>query len=130
MPNIFEQITKKYKLFSTTGASKEAVKEAELQLGRDFSRDYKEYLLRYGAISFSNTEITGLNIDRYANVVDVTLREIALDPNFPKDCVVLENLAMECLLILINTAGEILEYRNSKLIKLYDSMKEYLESKL
>ncbi len=130
MSNIFDEINKKQKMFKTKPASEDAIKEAENKLGRAFSDEYKKYLLQFGAISFSNTEITGLNIEKYANVVDVTLKEIELNEDFPKDCIVLENIGVEGVLILINSKNHIFEWKNKSAIKIHDSMEEYLRSKL
>jgi len=63
MSNVFDEIAKKYKIFKTNGASEKTIKEAEAKLGRVFPSDYKKYLLQFGAISFANTELTGLNIE-------------------------------------------------------------------
>lgn len=91
----------------TKAANEETIKEAEIKLGRTFSSEYKKYLLKFGSISFANTELTGLNIGKYVNVVDVTLREMRLNSNFPKNCVVLENIGVEGLLILVNSNDEV-----------------------
>lgn len=130
MSNIFEEINKKQKMFKTKPVNEDAIKEAENKLGRAFSDEYKKYLLQFGAISFSSTEITGLNIEKYANVVDVTLKEIELNEDFPKDCIVLENVGVEGVLILINSQNHIFEWKNKSAIKIHDSMEEYLRSKL
>lgn len=130
MSNVFDEINKKYKMFKTKPVNEDAIKEAETKLGRVFSDEYKKYLMQFGAISFSSTELTGLNIDKYANVVDVTLKEIELNENFPKDCIVLENVGVEGVLILINSKGHVFEWQNNSAKKIYDSMAEYLRSKL
>lgn len=130
MSNVFDEINKKHKMFKTQSVNDDVIKEAENKLGRAFSDEYKKYLLQFGAISFSSTELTGLNIEKYANVVDVTLKEIELNEDFPKDCVVLENVGIEGVLILINSKGHVFEWQNNSAIKIYDSMAEYLSSKL
>jgi SMI1 / KNR4 family. len=130
MSNVFDEINKKYKMFKTKPVNEDAIKEAETKLGRVFSDEYKKYLMQFGAISFSSTELTGLNIDKYANVVDVTLKEIELNENFPKDCIVLENVGVEGVLILINSKGVIFEWKNNNATKIHGSMEEYLRSKL
>jgi hypothetical protein len=130
MSNVFDEINKKQKMFKTNPANEDAIKEAETKLGRAFSDEYKKYLLQFGAISFSSTELTGLNIEKYANVVDVTLKEIELNEEFPKDCIVLENIGVEGILILINSKGQVFEWKNNSAIKIHDSMAEYLRSKL
>jgi len=130
MSNVFDEINKKLKMFKTKPANEDDIKEAEKKLGRAFSDEYKKYLLQFGAISFSGTELTGLNIEKYANVVDVTLKEIELNEKFPKDCIVLENIGVEGVLILINSKGQVFEWKNNSAKKIFDSMAEYLRSKL
>lgn len=130
MSNVFDEISKKYKMFNTKPANEDAIKKAENMLERVFSNEYKKYLLRFGAISFSSTELTGLNIEKYANVVDVTLKEIELNEEFPKDCIVLENIGVEGIFILINSKGQVFKWKNNNAIKIHGSMQEYLRSKL
>lgn len=130
MSNVFDEINKKHKMFKTKPVNEDAINEAETKLGRAFSEEYKKYLLQFGAISFSSTELTGLNIEKYANVVDVTLKEIELNDEFPKDCIVLEKIGVEGLLILINSKGQVFEWNNNSARKIHDSMAEYLRSKL
>lgn len=130
MSNVFDEIKKKHKIFSTKPVSEETIKEAQTKLGRAFSTEYKDYLKQFGAISFSNTELTGLNIEKYANVVEVTLKEMKLNENFPKDCIVLENIGVEGVLILLNTKDQVFEWKNNSAIKIHKSMAEYLKSKL
>lgn len=130
MSNIFEEIKKKYKIFTAKPANEETIKRAEEKLGRVFADEYKKYLMQFGAISFSDTELTGLNIEKYANVVDVTLKEMKINENFPKDCIVLENMGIEGILILIDSKGKVYEWKNNKATKIHDSMEEYLRTKL
>jgi len=130
MSKVFDEIGKQFKIFRTTAASEDAIKNAETKLGRVFSKAYKQYLLQFGAISFNNTELTGLNVGKYANVVDVTLKEIRLNENFPKDCIVLENIGVEGILVLLNSKSEVFEWKNNNAVKIYGSMEEYLMSKI
>jgi hypothetical protein len=123
-------IEKKFKLYKTKGASNELIAEAERQLGLSFANDYKEYLSEFGAISFGSTELTGLNIDGYANVVTVTLKEIQRNKLFPKDSIVLENIGMEGLLMLQNESGEVYEWLDGDKKASFQNLKAYLESKI
>lgn len=130
MRNTIKKIEEKFKLYKTTGASKELIEEAERQLNLSFSEDYKEYLLNFGAISFGSTELTGLNIDGYANVVSVTLKEAQRNKSFPKRSIVLENTCVEGLLVLQQSDGEVYEWQNGKKGASFEGLKEYLESKM
>jgi hypothetical protein len=130
MSDIFEIISQKFKLYYTKGASDTEIEKAEQKLGRKFSNEYKNYLKKYGAVSFGSTELTGLNIAKYANVVDVTLIEIERYKDFPKDFIVLENLGVEGILALTNSHGEVIIWRGGKILNKYKSIKNYLEEKL
>ena len=130
MRSIIKKIEEKSKLYKTTGASEELIAEAERQLNLSFAEDYKEYLSLYGAISFGSTELTGLNIDGYANVVSVTLKEAQRNKNFPKGSIVLESTGIEGILILQQQDGEVYEWQNGKKGASFQSLKEYLESKV
>ncbi len=130
MGNIFKEIKKKYKLYKTKGASGKLIREAERQLNRKFADDYKKYLSKYGAISFGPYELTGLNVDSYANVVTVTLKEMQRNKDFPKDAIVLENTGNEGLLILQNSDGEVYEWKDGQKGKTYRNLEEYLRSKI
>ena len=130
MHDIIEKIKKKFKVYQTKGASDEVIEEAERQLNRKFASDYKEYLSKYGAISFGPYEFTGLNIDSYANVVSVTMKEIQRNKNFPKDAIVLENTGNEGILILQNSNGEVYEWKDGKKGRSYKNLKEYFKSKI
>jgi len=130
MLNTIKKIEEKYKLYKTKGASEDLISEAERQLHLRFSDDYKDYLSKYGAISFGSTELTGLNIDDYANVVSVTLKEAQRNKSFPKGSYVLENTGNEGLLILQTSDGEVYEWQNGKKGASFKGLKEYLESKI
>jgi len=130
MHNTIKRIEEKFKLYKTKGASDELIAEAERQLNLHFADDYKEYLSLFGAISFGSTELTGLNIDSYANVVSVTLKEAQRNKSFPKGSIVLENTGIEGLLILQQSDGEVYEWQNGKKGASFGGLKEYLESKI
>lgn len=130
MLNTIKKIEEKFKLYKTIGASKELITEAERQLNLSFSEDYKEYLLMFGAISFDSTELTGLNVDGYANVVSVTLKETQRNKSFPKESIVIENTGIEGLLILQQPDGTVYEWQNGNKGASFDGLEEYLNSKI
>lgn len=130
MLHTIKKIEEKFKLYKTKGASEELIAEAERQLNLSFPEDYREYLLMFGSISFGSTELTGLNIDGYANVVSVTLKEAQRNKSFPKGSIVLENTGIEGLLMLQHPDGEVYEWQNGKKGASFGSLKKYLESKI
>ncbi|TOK42983.1 hypothetical protein CGI20_04245 [Vibrio parahaemolyticus] len=130
MLNTIKKIEEKFKLYKTKGASEELIAEAERQLNLSFPEDYKEYLLMFGAISFGSTELTGLNVDGYANVVSVTLKEAQRNKSFPKGSIVLENTCIEGLLILQEPDGEVYEWQNGIKGASFKNLELFLESRL
>jgi hypothetical protein len=130
MLNIIKEIEKKFKLYKTGGASSELISEAEKQLDLKFADDYKEYLSNFGAISFGSTELTGLNIDSYANVVTVTLQENQRSNSFPQKSIVLENIGIEGILVLQKENGQIYEWNSEKETLIFPNLTEFLKSKI
>lgn len=130
MHNLIKKIEEKFKVYKTKGASDELIAEAERQLNLSFADDYKEYLSLFGAISFGSTELTGLNIDSYANVVSVTVKEVQRNKSFPKGFIVLENTGMEGLLMLQKNDGEVYEWIDGEKRATFPNLKAYLENKI
>ncbi len=123
MDNIIKKIEEKFEIHKTKGASSELIAEAERQLNLKFSDDYKEYLSLFGAISFGSTELTGLNIDSYANVVSVTIKEAQMNKLFPKKSIVLENIGIERILVLQQEDGIVYEWQNGVKGELFQGLK-------
>lgn len=116
------------KYYNSKAATCEQIIEAEKKLNLKFSREYIDYLKEYGAISFGGHEITGLNVDDYLDVVAVTLAEREINNDFPKNCLVLQNLGIEGILVLSDTEGKVYEYsKGHELKKIAESLYEYLK---
>ncbi|MBW7875609.1 MAG: SMI1/KNR4 family protein [Candidatus Cloacimonetes bacterium] len=130
MLKLMKKIEERHKLYTTGGVSLELINEAEKQLKVKFAADYREYLSKFGAISFGSTELTGLNIDSYANVVSVTLKEAQRNKSFPSDSIVVENTGMEGLLVLQKDSGEVYEWMDGAKGATYPDLMAYLESKI
>ncbi len=128
MSNIFFEVENKYKLYSTKGASEQQINAAELKLKRKFSLEYKEYLAKYGAVSFGNVELTGLNVEKYANVVDVTNKEIQRNSAFPDGCIVLQNTGVEGVLVLMEENGTVYYWQNGKKGSEYRTLHDFILS--
>ncbi|MDY4446074.1 SMI1/KNR4 family protein [Campylobacter sp.] len=128
MNSLLKKIEAKSKIYTAKPCTDLMIVEAERKLGLSFSDEYRDYLRNYGALSFLSYEFTGLGVDDYIDVVEVTKRERELNNNFPKDAIVIEDTGLESLLILQNTEGNIFEYRLGKQKKIYNSFKEYLNS--
>ncbi|MCX4317907.1 MAG: SMI1/KNR4 family protein, partial [Lachnospiraceae bacterium] len=84
MSAILEEIKEIPKLYHTTGCSAEQLTKAEAELGMTFPTEFREYVQKYGAISFYKTEWTGLQVEGYLNVIEATKQERELNPAFPR----------------------------------------------
>ena len=103
------------------------VKEAQSELEITFPEDYIDIVREYGAISFYGTEWTGLNVGDYLNVVSVTKKEREINVDFPPDCFVLENQAIDGLIVICNEKGEVFSFQYSKSERIHDSISDYLD---
>lgn len=127
--NIIEKIKKidDLDIISNNGASEEQILRAEKRLELKFPEEYKNYVKEFGAISFLGNEWTGLNIDGYLNVVNMTEEERALNEFFPKKYFVIENIGVDRMLIISNEKGEIYTIQYDKIKFLCNSLSEYLD---
>ncbi len=112
------------------GVSDGEIARAEKVLGLKFADEYKEYLKEYGTGFFDTMEPTGLNISKRLNVVDITLMERELR-SLPKEFYVIENLAIDFLLILQNDKGEVFEVDGTgNRRKIFNSFAEYISDNI
>ncbi len=88
-------------------ASPDAVSEAEQSLGLQFAPDYKAYVRQFGAISAYGIELTGVTTSRRLDVVAATKRNRAMNGNIPLDMYVIEDMAIDGLLILQDVTGDV-----------------------
>ena len=109
------------------GASEEQIERAEKRLSLRFSKEYKEYVKEFGMISFYGTEWSGLNIDGYFNVVNMTEDEKALNKYFPEKYFAIENLAVDGVIIISNEEGKIYSIQYDKKELICNSLSEYLD---
>jgi hypothetical protein len=127
MKNSITVMSELKELAFLAGASKEKIAAAEQRLGLTFAEDYKAYLEKYGVISARHIELTGIADSKRLNVVDVTLDERRRNP-LPQDMYVIENTGIEGVMILQNQSGEIFEWQNKQIKKLFDNLPDYLLS--
>ncbi|RLL43929.1 hypothetical protein D8M04_13580 [Oceanobacillus piezotolerans] len=118
------------KVLSTGGVDSHTVEQAESKLSFTMPIDYKELLLNYGAISVGSHEIAALGVNGYLNVVELTLKERALAKNQLDNYIVIENLATEGLLIVLDEEGQVYEYENNTIEKIYSDFKAYLKEEV
>lgn len=127
MSNIVNKIKKIPNLYHSKGCTTTQIKDAQNKLEVEFSEEYIEYIKAYGAISFYGTEWTGLNIDSYLNVIEVTKQERELNNYFPRDCFVIENQGIDGLIIVSNQEGHIFGLKYNKKELICESLSDYLE---
>ena len=127
MNKIVDKIKYIPNLYHTQGCTTTQINQAQNELGLAFNDEIIDYIKKYGAISFFGTEWTGLNVDEYLDVVEKTKEERALNPNFPKDCIVIENLAIDGIVMALDEKGHVysIQYGNKKL--LCNSLSDYLD---
>lgn len=127
MSTIIEKIKGIPNLYHMTGCTTSQIEEAQNTLGMEFPEDFIDYVKEYGAISFYGTELTGLNVDGYLNVVEVTKQERNINTDFPSDCFVIENQGIDGILTVMSEKGQIFTVQYDKKDFLCDSLSEYLD---
>ena len=118
----------KYSIESSGGVEKTIIEAAENELGFKFSDDFIEYLNVYGTVELNGSELFGLGVDGYRNIVRATNKEKSLSENFPSKCVVIYNMGINNLLILLGEDGCIYEYTPRSINKIYNSFSQWVLS--
>lgn len=124
MSELFSAVTDK--LYHLKGADVDEVIRAEKTLGMRFDEEYRNYLLTYGVVSFGSHELLGIGGDSYLDVVHETLRERE-NPDFPKDCYLIENVGIDGRLIIQNEDGGVFQLSDAGVRKIADSLREYID---
>ncbi len=127
MAEINEKIKSISKLYHVAGCDLNQIEEAQKALNINFPEEFLDYVKEFGAISFYGTEWTGLNVEGYINVVDATIQEREINSNFPTDCFVIENQAIDGLLTIVNEMGEVYTFQYGQKDFLCNSLSEYLD---
>ena len=109
------------------GCTEEQVAEAQQALGLTFPPEYVAYVREFGCIDFWGTEWTGLNVGGMFNTVAATLQERELNPDFPANMFVLENLYIDSKVAAVDEAGKVYLVQYSSCSELCDSISAYLE---
>ena len=98
---------------------------AENELGLSFADEYAHLLKTYGAVCVKGHDINGLTESEILSVIDMT-RKARLNARIPDNMYVVENLGVEDIMILQNSAGEVFECRESSISRIADSLLDYL----
>ena len=108
-------------------ASQSQIESAELRLNLKFAEDYKKYLSKYGVVSAHGIELTGLTLSKRLNVVEITKREREMINGFPSDAYVIEDLAIEGIVIIQKQDGKIYSVdMTGKMEYICNSLQEYI----
>lgn len=128
MNNIITTIESfKRKLF-TGSVSSELIVNAENELGISIAPEYKEVLKKYDSLCVKGEEFLGIDCDNY-DLVKATNEARKNDKNFPLDMYVIENTAIDGILIVQNFTSELFSYQpNGKLQNVATCLDEYLQS--
>lgn len=129
MSKILDVINVLPELLATGAADSTSINNAEKELGLKFATEYREYLEAFGSVLADDVEITGIAKSKNRNVVTVTKREWELNPQVEHNMYVVENLAIDGIIIWQDETGNIYESMPNKVVKkVADSLADYVLS--
>ena len=112
----------------TGSVSSTLIENAEKELGICITPEYKEILQEYGSLCVKGEEFLGIDDEHY-DLVKATQEARKNDVHFPQDVYVIENTAIDGILIVQRNTGALYTYQpNSELQHLAHSLEEYLLS--
>lgn len=130
MSKIIDMINGLENLLPLKPASTETVENIEIELALPLAEEYKEYLLKYGAIMADDVELTGVAKSKNRDVVQVTQREWAANSKIKHNLYVVENVGIEGIIIWQDGSGKIYESSpNNAAKQIANSLADYLKSK-
>lgn len=128
MNNVINTIESFKRKRFTGGISSELIENAESTLSLSIAPEYKAILEQYGSLSVKGEEFLGIDSNNY-DMVRATKEARLSDKNLPNDVYVIENTAIEGILIVQNSSGSIFTYQpNNKLELVARSFNDYLLS--
>lgn len=107
------------------GCTDSQIELAQNELNMVFPKEYQDFLRNFGAMRFDGHEWFGLNVSGYLNVVDATKQEISVNPSFPANCFVLEDLGIDAKLIIVDETETVYLLQRTKKNKIADSISSY-----
>jgi len=101
---------KSYSDFISLGPVQEKeIAKAESILSLNFAPEYNEYVKEFGIAAVNGHEFTGIVSSERLNVVDVTRREWIYNPQVPKSMYVIENAAIDGIIIWQDANGDVFQ---------------------
>ena len=127
MDSIVDVITQQDNLFHLEGVSEQDILHAERELGLHFSKDYKEYLAKYGVVSFENHELTGICSFPRLDVVCVTKEERQFNTLVPVDYYVIEQASIDGIVVWQASDGKVYQtFPESKPVQIAESLSGFI----
>lgn len=110
------------------GVDSDHIKQAQNELSLKFADDYIEYLTKFGQITFTSHEMTGIVSSKRLNVVECTKFERESKDNFPSNMYIIEDTHFEGMIIIQDNFGKVYElHQNGICILIYKSLSDYIE---
>ena len=116
-------------LLSLTPATESEISNAEKMLSLTFASEYREYLAEFGAVAVNSHELTGILKSERLNVVNVTKREWGINLQVPRSMYVIENTAIDGIIIWQDANGGV--YQSSPNMppkSIANSLADYMRS--
>lgn len=118
-------------IYKDRNVADDDIKELEDKLTIKLDNSLKSYLKNIGLFSYEDKEFFGLGVKGYKNMLKATLEERELNDSFPKDCLVLQNVGVDGLLVLVDTKGQVIEWTPSGHNKIIsNNLEEFLINEL
>jgi len=129
MSSIITKLKSFSDLLSISPVQENEISAAEKKLSLTFAPEYREYLLEFGAVAVNGHEITGILNSERLNVVNATMNEWKLNPQVPHNMYVIENPAIDGIIIWQDADGKIYQSSpNSPPRIIATSLEEYISS--
>ena len=114
-------------LLTLTPMEENEIVKAESKLSLTFAIEYREYMSEFGAAAVYGHELTGIVNSERLNVVSVTTREWRLNSQVPQNMYVVENPAIDGIIVWQDSSGKIFQSSpNSAPKAIANSIEEYL----
>ena len=116
-------------LLALSPVQESEITKAETKLSLTFAPEYREYLSEFGAVAVNGHELTGILKSERLNIVSVTTREWGLNPQVPQEMYVVENPAIDGVIIWQDESGKVFQSSPKSAPKaIANSLLEYLST--
>ena len=127
MSSILEIIASQPGLVHLEAATVNQIDNAQKELSLRFSKEYCDYLSKYGVASFELHEMTGICASDRLNVVSITKRKKKENAEIPNGWYVVEDLDIDDVIIWQDEQGMVYQTIGGKnMQKIANSLAEYL----